>query len=370
MFKRCVIKTNKAFALVTDQIYKEIPELRKVESGVAVLLRSSTFPGSLTVNENVREFCSRIHTFYFTSTFKLQADQTVREDFKAAVPKIVQEFGGKIQTSAPSFAYFQESLFSNSLILFVSRGRFVLGTWQGVYLNAHEKSSECYVHNVNVMVLPCKEKHSLTSFTASSRGSHAVNRDKVLSELCKRYSLLFVSTLHTSASLSLSIPSAKNLEPYLNRIVPARWNREFFKHNYEGDDDMPGHLKSSICGVTFVVPSQFLKSNVSAIQLNEHRDCGGWGGGHTRKISCLGLKSSFSKVISNVSTGQLTDVLCKYIKEIKFKSEASGILVISVRVVENTVQKKIAIFEYAHTHRFQIPTLRSNSLRPHSPRTS
>ena len=301
---------------------------------------------------------------------RTQADPTVREDFKVAVPKIVQEFGGKIQTSAPSFAYFQESLFSNSLILFVSRGRFVLGTWQGVYLNAHEKSSECYVHNVNVMVLPCKEKHSLTSFTASSRGSHAVNRDKVLSELCKRYSLLFVSTLHTSASLSLSIPSAKNLEPYLNRIVPARWNREFFKHNYEGDDDMPGHLKSSICGVTFVVPSQFLKSNVSAIQLNEHRDCGGWGGGHTRKISCLGLKSSFSKVISNVSTGQLTDVLCKYIEEIKFKSEASGILVISVRVVENTVQKKIAIFEYTHTHRFQIPTLRSNSLRPHSPRTS
>ena len=58
MFKRCVIKTNKAFALVTDQIYKEIPELRKVESGVAVLLRSSTFAGSLTVNENVRDFCS------------------------------------------------------------------------------------------------------------------------------------------------------------------------------------------------------------------------------------------------------------------------------------------------------------------------
>ena len=83
-----------------------------------------------------------------------------------------------------------------------------------------------------------------------------------------------------------------------------------------------------------------MQSNVSAIQLNEHRDCGGWGGGHTRKISCLGLKSSFSKVISNVSTGQLTDVLCKYVKEIKFKSETSGILVISVRSREDHLQHR------------------------------
>ena len=41
----------------------------------------------------------------------------------------------------------------------------------------------------------------------------------------------------------------------MNRIVPARWNREFFKRIKF--DDMPGHLKSSICGVTFVVRVNF-----------------------------------------------------------------------------------------------------------------
>lgn len=37
-------------------------------------------------------------------------------------------------------------------------------------------------------------------------------------------------------------------------IVPEKWNLEFFQHTYEGDDDMPGHVKSSLVGVTVSVP--------------------------------------------------------------------------------------------------------------------
>lgn len=43
-------------------------------------------------------------------------------------------------------------------------------------------------------------------------------------------------------------------ENSLNTIVPERWNSEFFQHTYEGDDDMPGHVKSSLVGVTVSVP--------------------------------------------------------------------------------------------------------------------
>ena len=182
--------------------------------------------------------------------------------------------------------------------------------------------------------------------------------DKMMNEICQRSSLLFVSTLHTSASLSLSTPIAENLEPYLNRIVPSHWNREFFTHTYEGDDDMPGHLKSSICGVNFAVPSVFLKTKIAAIQLNEHRDCGGWGGGHTRKISLLGLKSSLSNVISNVLTGEISEILCEYVKKVKFESEkCSGILVVSVRsreyISQEKIQKKKSYFKHSKYSRLK-----------------
>ena len=71
-------------------------------------------------------------------------------------------------------------------------------------------------------------------------------------------------------------------------IVPAQWNRDgTFHHTLEGDDDMPGHVKSSIMGVSLNIPIQngrLALGTWQGIYLNEHRDQGGWGGGHTRRI--------------------------------------------------------------------------------------
>jgi thiamine phosphate synthase YjbQ (UPF0047 family) len=36
--------------------------------------------------------------------------------------------------------------------------------------------------------------------------------------------------------------------------VPEKWNDDFFVHTYEGPDDMPGHVKSSLFGVSVMVP--------------------------------------------------------------------------------------------------------------------
>jgi len=78
------------------------------------------------------------------------------------------------------------------------------------------------------------------------------------------------------------------MEVALNRIVPAEWNRDgSFRHTLEGDDDMPGHVKSSLMGVSLNVPirdGKLALGTWQGIYLNEHRDAGGWGGGHDRKI--------------------------------------------------------------------------------------
>lgn len=74
----------------------------------------------------------------------------------------------------------------------------------------------------------------------------------------------------------------------LHTTVPADWNRDgTFRHTLEGDDDMPGHVKSSMMGVSLNIPirnGRLALGTWQGIYLNEHRDQGGWGGGHTRNI--------------------------------------------------------------------------------------
>ena len=53
------------------------------------------------------------------------------------------------------------------------------------------------------------------------------------------------------------------------------------------DDDMPGHVKSSMMGVSLNIPiknGRLALGTWQGVYLNEHRDSGGWGGGHTRRI--------------------------------------------------------------------------------------
>ena len=90
------------------------------------------------------------------------------------------------------------------------------------------------------------------------------------------------------ASLLTLVPQpTENTHTHPHTVVPNRWNREFFTHTYEGDDDMPGHVKSSLVGAGVCVPlgagGVELGSEVD-VYLCEHRDVGGWGGGHNRRV--------------------------------------------------------------------------------------
>ena len=41
----------------------------------------------------------------------------------------------------------------------------------------------------------------------------------------------------------------------MNKIVPGSWTKDgTFLHTLEGEDDMPGHVKSSMMGVSLNIP--------------------------------------------------------------------------------------------------------------------
>lgn len=138
-------------------------------------------------------------------------------------------------------------------------------------------------------------QHELT-ITAPSRGCHLITADiqkaisKDLSQIKIGMCNLFIQ--HTSASLTVNEnadPDVRiDLETALNKIVPASWNHDgTFKHTMEGDDDMPGHVKTSLMGPSLNLPirnGRLALGTWQGIYLNEHRDQGGWGGGHTRHI--------------------------------------------------------------------------------------
>jgi len=134
------------------------------------------------------------------------------------------------------------------------------------------------------------------SITAPARGCHLITNEinkatsGELSQIQIGMCNLFIQ--HTSASLTINENAdpdvRRDMEEALNKIVPAEWNRDgTFRHTMEGDDDMPGHVKASLMGPSLNIPirnGRLALGTWQGIYLNEHRDQGGWGGGHTRRI--------------------------------------------------------------------------------------
>lgn len=85
---------------------------------------------------------------------------------------------------------------------------------------------------------------------------------------------------HTSASLSLNENAddtvRTDFESHFNKMVPQ--NAPYYKHTYEGPDDMPAHIKASLLGASVQIPITNGKLNLGiwqGIYLCEHRDYGG-----------------------------------------------------------------------------------------------
>jgi secondary thiamine-phosphate synthase enzyme len=80
------------------------------------------------------------------------------------------------------------------------------------------------------------------------RGFHLITSE-VLSNIEEireiKIGVLHVFTKHTSASLSINEnadPTVReDFEAHINKMVPE--NMSYYKHIYEGSDDMPAHVK-------------------------------------------------------------------------------------------------------------------------------
>ncbi|MGM0631165.1 MAG: secondary thiamine-phosphate synthase enzyme YjbQ [Pseudomonadota bacterium] len=126
-------------------------------------------------------------------------------------------------------------------------------------------------------------KQTELQLRARSRGFHLITSEveQALSQLGSvQVGLLHMFIRHTSASLTINEnadPTVRqDFESHFNEMVPE--NAPYYRHTFEGPDDMPAHLKSSILGSSLTVPVTNGRLNLGTwqgIYLCEHRDHGG-----------------------------------------------------------------------------------------------
>ena len=114
---------RRGYHLITSQVVRAIPELRKIEVGLLNVFIQHT-SASLTINEN--------------------ADPDVRVDFETAMNHAVPESLDYIHTlEGPDDmpAHVKASMMGSSVMIPISGGELALGTWQGIYLCEHRNAA-------------------------------------------------------------------------------------------------------------------------------------------------------------------------------------------------------------------------------------
>lgn len=118
---------------------------------------------------------------------------------------------------------------------------------------------------------------------ARSRGFHLIT-DEILHAIPEirniNTGMLQVFIQHTSASLTINEnadPTVRlDFETWMNKTVQE--GDPDYEHDYEGDDDMPAHIKSSLMGASVLIPVTNGRLNLGTwqgIYLCEHRNYGG-----------------------------------------------------------------------------------------------
>ena len=121
------------------------------------------------------------------------------------------------------------------------------------------------------------------SLSPHPRGFHLITNETVESvpEMSQiKTGLLHLFIKHTSASLTINEdadPTVRtDFESHFNHLVPE--NQPYYKHTFEGPDDMPAHLKTSLLGSSVSIPitkGKLALGTWQGIYLCEHRNHGG-----------------------------------------------------------------------------------------------
>jgi len=115
---------------------------------------------------------------------------------------------------------------------------------------------------------------------ARNRGFHLITNEvlRQIPELANiQYGILHLFIKHSSASITLNEnadPTVRSdMEAHFNHFVPER--ASYYQHTYEGDDDMPAHIKASLLGNSLSLPISHGQLNIGiwqGIYLGEHRN--------------------------------------------------------------------------------------------------
>lgn len=114
-----------------------------------------------------------------------------------------------------------------------------------------------------------------------SRGYHLITEIviKALPELPEK-GILNLFLKHTSAGLTINENAdytvREDFESVFNHLVPE--NQAYYKHTFEGSDDLPAHIKASLTGNSLNIPVTDGRLNLGiwqGIYLCEFRNYGG-----------------------------------------------------------------------------------------------
>jgi len=119
--KKITLKPKqRGFHLITKEVLEQIPELEKINAGVAHIFIQHT-SASLTINEN--------------------ADPSVRRDFETHFNSMVPEdkslFEHTLEGPDDMTSHIKTSILGSSVTIPVTNGHLNMGTWQGLYLCEH-----------------------------------------------------------------------------------------------------------------------------------------------------------------------------------------------------------------------------------------
>ena len=119
--------------------------------------------------------------------------------------------------------------------------------------------------------------------SAKSRGFHLIT-DEILQKFPEietvQVGLAHFLLQHTSASLSINENAdssvRRDMESHFNQLVPE--DAPYYEHTFEGSDDMPAHIKSSLLGTELTIPisnGHLLLGTWQGLYLGEHRNHAG-----------------------------------------------------------------------------------------------
>lgn len=111
--------------MITDEVEKELPELKEISAGLAHIHIMHT-SASLSMNEN--------------------ADPSVRTDMENFFTMLVPEddlslYEHTMEGPDDMTSHIKNSILGSSLTLPITNGRFNTGTWQGIYLCEHRNNA-------------------------------------------------------------------------------------------------------------------------------------------------------------------------------------------------------------------------------------